>query len=371
MSSKQKPKIFIYGATGYTGQLVAELAAKQAANAVLGGRDEEKLSELGNRLNLPSRCLSLQDSATLLDAVREFDVVLNLAGPYRHTAAPMRAACIATRVHYVDITGELEVFEDHAQFHDRARLAGITLLSGAGFDVVPSDCLAAHVSSRVENAEKLEMYFSGGVGMSRGTMRSGLGMIGGGVPIRENGRLIRRLVSEGRSRDCGDGEQRFCAGPWGDLVTAWHSTRIPNIQVFFPTKKEPASRAVLFAKAFLLNRKFVQWLLRGFIRLLPNGPEAEARDTARQYLLAEVTNARGETYSARLETPEAYTLTAYTALAVAEAVVDPSVPRGYQTPATALGANFILQFPGVSREDAAPSRPGIKAGVSAGETSIA
>ncbi|QKX17193.1 trans-acting enoyl reductase family protein [Microbulbifer sp. YPW1] len=351
MKNTTEPRILIYGATGYTGRLVSKLAAEQSLQVIISGRSEEKLSALGSELGLPYEVVSLADSAALDRLVQKCDVMLNLAGPYRETAAPIREACIRGRVHYVDITGELDVYEDHAGFHERARMAGITLLSGAGFDVVPSDCLAAYAKSRLEDTESLEMFFSGGAGMSQGTMRSGLGMIGGGVPLRENGKLIRKLVPATRTRDCGDGAQLFASAAWGDLITAWYSTGIQNIQVFFPAKKKPSNKLWLFIKAFLLNRALVQWFLSGVIRLLPDGPEDSARDKAMQYLMAEAQNFRGETFRARLTTPEAYTLTAHTALRSAREVAGKDIPRGYQTPATAFGADFILQFDGVRRED--------------------
>ena len=107
-------QILIYGATGYTGKLIAEMAKKQGFSPLLGGRNPQKLKQLSETLNLEYRAVALDNKPALLDVVSAMDCVLHIAGPFSGTAAPMVEACLEAQTHYLDITGEIAVFERHA-----------------------------------------------------------------------------------------------------------------------------------------------------------------------------------------------------------------------------------------------------------------
>src|SRR5512134_2190762 len=145
----------IYGSYGYTGQLIVERALKVGLRPILAGRSEKKLRAQAEQTSLDCRAFSLNDTAKLDSALLEVDAVLHCAGPFVHTFRQMAEACLRTRRHYVDISGEIEGFEALAAMGEEAKRAGVMLLPGGGFDVVPSDCLSAYVAGKLPSATHL------------------------------------------------------------------------------------------------------------------------------------------------------------------------------------------------------------------------
>ena len=152
-----KGTILIYGATGYTGKLIAKVAADHGARPILAGRNLDRVKAVAGPLGLAARAFDLRDPARIDAALKGVSVALNVAGPFSATSRPMADACLRNRVHYLDITGEIEVFEVLAARDAEARARGVTLLPGVGFDVVPSDCLAAHLKRQLPDAIDLKL----------------------------------------------------------------------------------------------------------------------------------------------------------------------------------------------------------------------
>ena len=342
--------VLIYGATGYTGRLCAEHAAERGLRPVLAGRNPDKLRPLAEGLGFEWRAFGLAPSAAQLQGIK---AVLHAAGPFSATAAPMAAACIKAGVHYCDITGEIDVFEALAAWDARAREAGVMLLPGAGFDVVPSDCLAAHVAALLPGATRLRLSIGGLSKASRGTMKTMLEGIGIGVRVRRQGAIVPGDPRLRQTADFGGGSRPTIGVPWGDVATAWRSTGIPDIEVFFEATREMAFAAALpVAVRKLIAAGSVLRFLQGQIdRRLPPGPSAEDRTSGRAAILAEAWNASRQHVSSLLTTPEPYHLTAQTAVEVARLAAAGNAVAGYQTPSTAYGAGFILGFDGVTRSD--------------------
>jgi len=344
--------ILIYGATGYTGTLLAERARAQGLRPILAGRDPEKLHPIAARLGLEARAARLDEPEHLRAALAGVAAVIHAAGPFSKTAQPMAKACLAAGVHYVDITGEISVLEALAALDAEAKAAGIVLLPAAGFDVVPSDCLAAHVARRLPGATHLRISIGGFGGFSRGTARTMVEGIAWGTRVRRDGRIVE-LPSPPRGRaDFGRGPRRTVGLGWGDVSSAWHSTGVPNIDVYFEAFPAMAAAAGLPAgiRRIIAGGTAQQLINRGIDRL-PEGPSAVARKTARSTFLAEAWDGTGRRAASRMETPEGYTLTAATALEVARRLAAGTVPAGFRTPVTAFGPDFILDFPGVVRTD--------------------
>jgi len=347
-------RILIYGATGYTGRLVAAEAARRRLDGVLAGRNAETLKEAAAPIGFETRVVALSDAARLRVALDDIACVLHVAGPFSETSAPMVEACLATRTHYLDVTGEIDVFEAIARRGGDARDAGILLLPGVGFDVVPSDCLAAHVAAGVEEPHTLRIAIAGmGSGVSRGTARTAVESLGAGLRIRRDGIIVERPAgSLERDFDFGAGPARGVAMPWGDVATAFHSTGIPNIEVYFimgggiPTLLK-ASRLL----APVLNWKPLQRFLKSRIDKMPPGPDEAARSATGAILLAEAEGPGGQTARARLETPSGYQLTYQAAVEIAARVVRGEAPTGYHTPSSAFGADFVLDLPDCRRFD--------------------
>jgi len=345
-------RILIYGATGYTGKLVSRAAKSQGLKPVLAGRNESKVSALAQELGLEWRAFDLAETAKLESALAEVAVVLHIAGPFSATSRPMADACLRTNTHYLDITGEIAVFEALAARDAEARLAGIMLLPGVGFDVVPSDCVAAHVKRRLPDATELTMYIGGMSGMSRGTAKTMIEGVAQGTSVRQDGRIVRISGIREGSCDFGNGARGTMAVSWGDVSTAYHSTKIPGIEIHFEAMPELKRMLGLpgFVKSFL-GLSFMQDFLKRQVDRQPEGPTDEQRRIGQAIIVGVGRNARGETVRTRLRSPEGYTLTALTGLAIAKRAAAGDFKPGFQTPSLAYGADFILGFDGVSRED--------------------
>jgi short subunit dehydrogenase-like uncharacterized protein len=345
--------LMIYGANGYTGALVARRASARGVAPLLAGRDPAAIAALAGELGAPHRCFALDDAAAIDAGLRGVTVVLNCAGPFSATAAPLVDACLRARAHYLDITGEIAVLEGLSARHAEAAAAGVTVLPGAGFDVVPSDCLAAHVARRLPAATDLVLAFATTSRMSHGTATTAVEQAHAGGMVRRAGRLVR-VPAGWRTRlvDFGDGPEKAISIPWGDVASAYHTTGIGNVEVYVavPLGVRVATRATRFV-APLLATGGVRRFLRAQLGRRPPGPSAEERATGASRLWAEARDAEGRVARARLRAPEPYELTTWTALELAERAARGELPPGYQTPARACGADFVLGFPGVTRTD--------------------
>jgi short subunit dehydrogenase-like uncharacterized protein len=344
--------ILIYGATGYTGKLIAKAAVDRGARPIMAARNLGKVKALAEPLGLTSRAFDLGDPAHIDAAIKDISVLLCVAGPFSATSRPVADACLRNRVHYLDITGEIDVFEALAGRDAEAKARGVTLLPGVGFDVVPSDCLAAHLKRRLPDAKDLKLYLSLGANLSRGTAKTMIEAIAAGTRLRRKGRIVSRHQAERGSCDFGDGEKPTIQVSWGDVATAFHSTGIPNIEVQFEELGaiRAFARTPWFVKSFL-GLDFMQSFLKARVDRLPEGPSEAARRAGRHVLVGVARNEKGQTVSSRLRTPEGYSLTAETAFDAARCVAAGEVKPGFQTPSLAFGADYILNFDGVTRED--------------------
>jgi short subunit dehydrogenase-like uncharacterized protein len=344
----------IYGANGYTGELIARGAAGRAQHPILAGRSADAVTSLARRLGLESRVFPLDDAAALDAGLRDVAAVLHCAGPFSHTAGPMADACLRNRVHYLDITGEIGVFERLAARDAEAKDAGVMLLPGAGFDVVPTDCLAAHLKRRLPTATKLSLGFLAAGRFSRGTATTMVENLSRGGAVRRGGALVSVPAAwRVRRIDFGDGRPRTAMTiPWGDVSTAYASTGIPDIEVYMGVPATVRFTAWLSRYlAWLLGWRPVQAYLKRRIRAGPPGPSEEERARGYSLVWGEVTDSMGRRAVSRLSGPEGYTLTMLTALALVERVLAGEAPPGFQTPSRAYGADFILRIHGVVRTD--------------------
>ncbi len=345
--------VLIYGATGYTGRLIVEQAVKQGMRPVISGRNAETVQALATEFALEARPAALEDDRALDVAMRGIAVVINCAGPFHRMAQPIFEACVRNHAHYLDITGEIVVFERMAAAHAVAKAAAITVIPGVGFDVVPSDCLAAHLKSRLPSATHLELAFTGGTGLSRGTANTMVEGIAEGGAVRVNGK-ITRVPNGYRTRDIAFTHRTLhCVTiPWGDVSTAFHSTGIPNICVYTAVSPRAVTMMRLTRPILpLMGTKLVQnYLKKGIAKRMP-GPSAERRANAQSHLWGEARDLQGHVVRARLVAPDGYSLTAMTAVAAAQRMLTGSVPTGFLTPSSAFGKDFILGFPRTSRED--------------------
>jgi short subunit dehydrogenase-like uncharacterized protein len=346
----------LYGSNGYTGTLIAELAVRRGLVPILAGRNAEAVARQAAALGLQHRAFALEDRAALDAALSEVALVVHAAGPFSRTAQPMADACLRVRRHYLDITGEIAVFEALAARDSEAKAAGVMLLPGVGFDVVPSDCLAAHVKSRLPTATRLTLAFLALGRPSRGTATTVVENLWKGGMVRSGGRLVPVPPAHKTRRfDFGERSAQAITIPWGDVSTAYYSTGIPDIEVFSATGAV-ARRAARIGRRLgpalaLLGTPLVQRLILKGIKAGPPGPSPAQRARARSLLVAEAEDAAGQRVVSRLSAPEGYTLTADSTLRSVEAVGAGRIRPGFATPSLAFGKDFVLELDGVTRTD--------------------
>ena len=346
----------LYGAYGYTGRLITRMAADHGLRPLLSGRDAGKLKAMHDEFGYDYRAVDLRDRTGLHDLLAKVPLVLHAAGPFAITAEPMMDACIATGTHYLDITGEIPVFALGAKLGPDAARAGVMLMSGVGFDVVPTDCMAAYLKERMPEATELTLAFAWKGGMiSQGTAKTMLGGLGEGGAIREHG-AIKKVKAAYDTRQFPFQENislRAVTIPWGDVFTAYFTTGIPNIKTYFavpPSQIKTMERSNYLGP--LLRLGLVKKFLQRKIESRPAGPDDAQREKAESYLYGEVRDVSGKTVAARLRTPEGYTLTAHSALLIVRKVLDGNHKPGYQTPAGLYGPDLVLEIEGVTRGDA-------------------
>lgn len=348
------PTLLLYGANGYTGRLIASIAHQYGISPILAGRKETEIAKLAAELNLKHRVLDLGDTSSLDQLLREVDVVLHAAGPFRHTARQMMEACIRTGTHYLDITGEISVFELGKSMGEAAKAAGIMIMPGVGFDVVPTDCVAIYLKNRLPDADVLKLAFGSiGGGLSHGTAITMAETAGEAGAERVNGEIVPAPIGR-KSMWVDFGLKRLFVMtiPWGDVSTAYSTTGIPNIETY--TAVSPKTHRML---------RF-QWLFNWFLRLpfvrshairkikaRPAGPSEERREKSKSLVWGEAVNPSGARKSVRLQGPEGYTLTAHSSLIIAGKVMSGNFTPGYQTPAGCFGEDLVMEIPGVHREE--------------------
>ena len=326
----------IYGANGYTGELIAREAVRRGQRPILAGRSAAPVQALANELGLPWRVFDL--ARPELEGIR---AVLHCAGPFSHTSAPMVRACLDARVHYLDITGEISVFESVFRKDAEAKERGIALLPGVGFDVVPTDCLAAALHAKMPDATELWLAFSSGAGVSRGTLKTMIEGAGLGSAIRKDGRItrvpqawdVREIPFPSRPR-------LAMTIPWGDISTAYRTTGIPNIRVYSASSPKSVRNLRRIRPLLpVLRLKPVQRLATAYANRR-TGPSAEERMRAKTELWGRVANAKGDEVTMTSIVDEGYTFTVKSSIAAVERVLA-STLKGALTPALAFGANFV------------------------------
>jgi short subunit dehydrogenase-like uncharacterized protein len=338
----------LYGANGYTGRCIAEEAVRRRLRPRLAGRSPRAIAELAAQSSLEHHTFALDDPATVRECIRGAKLILNCAGPFSSTARPLMEACLAERVHYLDITGEVDVIKAAAALDEKAKAAGVILLPAVGFDVVPSDCLAKTLSEKLPDANRLQLAFSAGGSPSPGTAKTMLEGAAQGGRARVNGRIERvPLAWKTREVPFREGPRMAMTIPWGDVASAYYSTGISNIEVYVATS--PRQIATLRRWGWLmpgLGIGVVQSLAKRLIEKRIAGPSAASRERDGASLWGCVEDPQGRQVEGTLTTPNGYTLTVVTALAAVERLLQSPPRAGFLTPSIAFGANFISTFAG-------------------------
>jgi short subunit dehydrogenase-like uncharacterized protein len=344
-------RFLLYGANGYTGRLVVQHAAEYGLQPILAGRNAIEIQAMSNEFGFPYRVFDLSDTMKLEEALREVTVVLNAAGPFADTADVMIEACIRTGTHYLDINGDIQVFETIKAYDKLARENNIMLLPGVGFDVVPTDCMALYLKKKMPDATGLKLAFATiGGGLSHGTAMTVINKLGEGGAERINGRIVKTpLGAKGMWVDFGGSRHFVMSIPWGDVSTAGFTTSIPNITSYTAIPRSVYT-ALRFQRMFnwLLRTNFIRNILRARIKQRPAGPDETSRKKSSSLIWGEVVNAGNKKLAHTISCADGYTLTALSSLLITRKVLSNDFKPGYQTPAACYTEKLILEIPGTN-----------------------
>ncbi len=368
----------LYGAYGYTGRLLASEALRRGHRPILAGRNGEKLERLAAELaeydsgsgtpRLAQRVFSLNDTREVRDGLAGVGAVFHAAGPFLHTASPMMRACLDVGAHYLDITGEVPVFEAAFRLDEEARANGVIVMPGVGMDVIPTDGVAAALAERVPDAGRLELALHSPGRPSVGTRRTIVEHVPSGLLVRRNGRLERANPGRREFRRWVDMGPEPAEGPmagvlggrcpvtpytWGDLSTAYRTTGIGNLTCYMVTPRVTTLLlpVILPPLRLLFRGRLVRALARRWASAGEEGPSEERRRTGRVRVWGRVEDRGGRAAEAVLELPESYRFTAEAGVRAMEEVLRRGRPEGELagtlTPAGAFGVEWVLGLPGV------------------------
>ena len=338
----------LYGANGYTAQLIIKESLKKGLKPVLAGRNKEKIEAIARKYDLHFSIFDLQNESRLIEELKAYKLCLNAAGPFSKTAYPLAKACIKCSTHYLDITGEIAVFERLKELDADAKENKVMIMPGVGFDVVPSDCLANYLKEKLPDAQVLELSFTSlDGGLSHGTATTMLGELGSKSVSRENGKLVKvKLAHKTKKVDFGTFTTRVATIPWGDISTAYTSTQIPTIEVYTKIPKN-ALHILKYQSLFnpILKSSITKKIAQSWVDRNIYGPSESKNIAGRSFLHGVVKNKTTEK-SARLSCAEGYLLTALASVAISRKVLNENYKIGYQTPAMAYGWGLIMEIPG-------------------------
>ena len=186
MSNTKELDLIIWGATGFTGQLVSEYINKKYSNTALkwgiAGRNKEKVSVVADRLNIAKDRIFIADCndiESLIKLTSKTKVICTTVGPYAKLGTNLIEACIKTNTNYCDITGETQWIRKMInKYHLKAKKNKIKIINSCGFDSIPSDMGVFYSQKKVfektgKYASKVNMRVAGAKGgISGGTYNS-------------------------------------------------------------------------------------------------------------------------------------------------------------------------------------------------------
>lgn len=337
-------KLMVYGANGYSAQLIIEELLKRNIKPILAGRNEKAVQKIAIKYSCDYRIFDLTDDKKSIEALNDIHTVINCAGPFKYTAKDMIDYCLQTGTNYLDITGEMPVHAYAFGCDKLAKEKGIVILPSVGFDIIPTDCLAKKLSEQMPNAKNLKLGFLNVKGkISRGTLLTTLEFLGGSGRIRKDGKLIESPIGY---YTVNVKKENFSFNgisiPWGDVFTAYISTGIPNIEVYLGLSTFAfVFRKILLQVVKLLRIPLLKNIIADFIKGKFTGPDKTERDSTKTYIWGRVENVKGEILEEVYQVMEGYNMTAVGAAESAIRILNNEVKPGSYTPSLAFGSNYL------------------------------
>jgi short subunit dehydrogenase-like uncharacterized protein len=359
----QDGPIVVYGATGFTGGLIARELKGLGADFLIAGRDRGKLEALSGELgSVPLVAVSVDDPAGLREMLEPCSVVVACAGPFGLYGEPVVAAAAETGTHYLDTTGEQGfmrmVFD---RYGTRAAEKGAALVSGMGFDYLPGDLIAALTADGMGPLEEIVVaYCVHGFEPTHGTALSGLEIMRGGDVVWEDGdwRPAPRSADGGRWRFPEPiAELRMLRYPAGEQITVPRHVETARVRTLLNGMVVPPRLMPLAVISSPLLGMAMRTPLRramgALVKRLPAAPGEQSRKASRFTISCE---ARGRTGTRRgtVRGNDVYGLTAASLTRGATLCAAPGYERsGALAPAQAFDpASFLAALGdfGVSAE---------------------
>jgi short subunit dehydrogenase-like uncharacterized protein len=355
LSAAPRP-IAVYGATGYTGRLVAEELRRRSLDMVLCGRDAEKLRALAASVEPADvRAAAVGDRDGLRRAFGDCAVVINCAGPFTVFGEPVVRAAVETGTHYVDTAGEqgfIKLVAD--RFDEAAKAAEVAVVPAMGFDYVPGDLLCRVVGRSMEPLEELDLaYAVAGFGATRGTLRSVLESMSGGDVVWEDGSWQPAGAGPLRARAVFPppfGRQVVAKYPCGEVVSVPRHTRVRTIRARISVDTMVPARwlaplvPALMATGGAWLRMPLRRVLQVAVGLLPEGPSEDERRGARFVIAVRARGADGSSRSGWARGSDVYGLTAATTVHAASLLAAPGYERtGVLSAASAFEPEAFLR----------------------------
>jgi short subunit dehydrogenase-like uncharacterized protein len=313
--------LLIYGATGYTGTMICHEAARRGINFEIAGRNAEKLSILAVQLQVPFHAFEVDDITGWQQSLVGKTALLNVAGPFSETAEMAMEACLMFKVHYFDITAEVDIYRLAHSKDEAAKAAGIMILSGAGL-FATYDPLVLHTARRIKNPVSLRTAFKYSGGFTPGSVASSANIISAGLLIRINGEIQKLSEASPASFDFGNGPEVCFPTPLGGIVLCYKSTGIPNIEEYF--------QMALPAQTFEDKALKVQ-----------QGQTVAHAEQEKSKIVAEVTDADGTRVRSMIEMPDGYMPTVTSSLEIVSRALRGLFKLGFQSPASAYGEELL------------------------------
>ena len=347
MSSRER--VVVYGATGHAGARVCAALLRRGISVVAVGRDESKLGALVKELGGPVEVVTaaIDDSAGLRSAIAKGGLVIHCAGPFARYGRVVQDAALATGRHCLDMSGEPAFVRATLERDAEAKERDVLLVSGVGFDVVPTDALAAVLAEALGGARSVRVAYSrldagptSGIGL---TMLQGL--LDGGLAFVDGVRTCEPLGHDRWSAPFPEplGAVRCASVPWGDVASLPETTGARTVRAYLPSTfppPAPASLALRTLRWALSSGSFARLsdcAARHMARRLPLGTGAAASLSA----VVEVTGERG-TETGWMTAPPGIAAEA-AALCASLAAVSAFGSPGAQTPSQAFGARRLLE----------------------------
>ena len=344
----------IYGANGYTGQLITREAVKRGHSPMLAGRNEQEIHDLANELDLEYRIFDLTEN--IMDQITGMHLVLNCAGPFTKTVAPILNACLEVKCHYLDLSGELSVFEYCFNKNKRAQEQGCIVCPGVAFDIVPTEAVAVKLKHLLPDADTIKLGFDGQMSLSKGssmTLLEGVGNKDLSVyMVRDNGEVqaLSKPRIENHSFEFNKPAKKAMAITWADLNGAFYSTNVPNISVFIPaTVVNRLSFAYMTWLKPMFSLKIIQNFFEKVIKMFIKGPSGNELDNRSMVIFGEAHNTKGESKRVYIKVAHGYKFTYLASISIVEACLHQQDKSGYFTPSMLMGVDFIEGLEGSSR----------------------